>query len=802
MKTIIAIFKISISFLLVFLMGCSSSQWTGSGSHRFASKLNQQEYYITTIEFPSLATELDLGAGFDRDNLAYVYSRIGNYYRWKGNYPKDLAYQEKALGKVDCVNCLIKPYLRSQLALAYYYIGYYHKAVSQLLSAIDEMDTIDVDKLVIIEGYSRESPYYIRALINTYLSLNYYHDGSPAEAEQYARDAIEASYGYKRTEEYRLPMALGLRVLGIIRIDDGKAAEAVKYLQQSLSVLTDGTSEITRSRFYDIMNDQKLYLARAYFLLGEHDTAIDTLSNIDRPTHEFQWRAHLLKGMIYQDQKLTTQATVEFRESINELERARSVLGKHGFKISFMNNKQEPYSKIINTLYQLGRNDEAFVYAEKAKARAFLDLLANVDAIGQKDQETEILLKKEQALKEKIFVLQAKLEVHDTYRGQFDVNQKTDVELRSTQKELEVFYDRYMEKNLDFASIKTANILSVADIRRLIGNDLTIITYYYDDQNLYIWTVNKSSFKNIMKPLPIGGLESKVKIYRQMLLYDIIRSSKTVSHNLKTLENQLSELLLSDVMDEIDTEKIYIIPHGALHYLPFQALRYGSRYLVERYQVGYCPSANALQYVFAKRKERGVNILALGNPYLGKREMDLPGAEEEVRHLAKIFSNSKVLVQRDASEFQLKNLAGQYDIIHIASHAEFDSNKPLQSCLRLAASEKEDGRLTTKEVFNINLDAYLVTLSGCETALGKITNGDEVTGLSRAFIYAGTPSILGTLWRVHDESTKMLMEKFYLNLQRMDKFKALQLAQLDMLNDPVYGKPFFWAPFQITGDYY
>jgi CHAT domain-containing protein len=168
------------------------------------------------------------------------------------------------------------------------------------------------------------------------------------------------------------------------------------------------------------------------------------------------------------------------------------------------------------------------------------------------------------------------------------------------------------------------------------------------------------------------------------------------------------------------------------------------------------------------------------------------------------LSASKKLVGLFLSRcvFRLKNLAGRYDIIHIASHAEFDSKKPLQSCLRLAASEKEDGRLTTKEVFNINLDAYLVTLSGCETALGKITNGDEVTGLSRAFIYAGTPSLLGTLWRVHDESTKMLMEKFYLNLQRMDKFKALQQAQLDMLNDPVYGKPFFWAPFQITGDYY
>jgi hypothetical protein len=769
---------------------------------RLDVKLTEQEEYITRIHFPSLLAELELDAGFDRDNMGYVYSRIGNYYRWKGNYPKDLEYQKKALQAADCTNCLIRPYIRSQIALANYYLGSYDKAISQLHFGVKDLDNIDVDELATVRGFTRESPYYIRTLIYTYLALSYYQDGHPKEAEGFAREAIESSYGYKRTQEYRLPMALGLRVLGAISIDNDKAVDAVKYLKQSLKVLEEGGSEKSRKRYSDIINNQKLYLARAYYLMKDYDNAFNTLSDIARPTHEFQWRAHFLKGKIYHDQDRPVEAIMEFKKSINEVERARTVLGKHGYKVSFMNDKQKPYSQMIKTLFQLNRYDEAFLYAEKAKARAFLDLLANVEDVGKKDRETEVLLSKEKEFKDKIDELQTRLEVESEDDGHSVVKRDTRLALRSVKNELKLFYKRNTESNLDFASIKAAHILGIPEIQRLVDTDLSVINYYYDEKNLYVWAFNSSLSKSVVKPLPEGGLGPKVSIYRELLFHDIIRPSKDLTVRLEKLENQLFELLLGDILHEIKTEKIYIIPHKVLHYLPFQALRHETGYLVEDFQIGYCPSATALKYVFAKRKEKGVDMLALGNPDLGLKDMDLPEAEEEVIFLAKIFPNSKILIRKNASEKKLKALAGSYDIIHIASHADFNSMQPLESSLRLAATGEDDGRLTTKEVFDIKLNAYLVTLSGCETGLGKITHGDEVTGLSRAFIYAGTPSILGSLWKVQDEPTRMLMEKFYKNLRRMDKFNALQQAQLDMINDSKYGRPFFWAPFQIFGDYY
>jgi len=182
--------------------------------------------------------------------------------------------------------------------------------------------------------------------------------------------------------------------------------------------------------------------------------------------------------------------------------------------------------------------------------------------------------------------------------------------------------------------------------------------------------------------------------------------------------------------------------------------------------------------------------------------MQLPFAEIEVQDLKSIYPDARVLIGEDASEANFKQQAGAHGIVHVASHGEFNSNTPLLSCLRLSAGDGEDGRLETREIFGLNLDAYLVTLSACNTAIGKLTKGDDVVGLTRAFIFAGTPSILGTIWSVNDESTSIFMNHFYENLKEMDKLKSLQQAQIAMIRSEKYSNPYHWAGFQLIGDYY
>jgi CHAT domain-containing protein len=127
-----------------------------------------------------------------------------------------------------------------------------------------------------------------------------------------------------------------------------------------------------------------------------------------------------------------------------------------------------------------------------------------------------------------------------------------------------------------------------------------------------------------------------------------------------------------------------------------------------------------------------------------------------------------------------------------------NSAYPLYSGLLLSSSEKQDGELDVHELFTMDLNAYLVVLSACQTGLGHLTNGDELVGLSRAFIYAGTPSVISSLWMVEDESTSYLMEQFYNNLKKYNKAESLQKAQLQTKKK--YNNLRSWASFVLVGE--
>ena len=210
------------------------------------------------------------------------------------------------------------------------------------------------------------------------------------------------------------------------------------------------------------------------------------------------------------------------------------------------------------------------------------------------------------------------------------------------------------------------------------------------------------------------------------------------------------------------------------------------------------PSANALAYVKTDKPSKPGKLLALGNPDLNNQALDLPGAQKEAVQVASIFPASKSLVRKDASKEAVKDLGNGFSILHIASHGQFDADKPLNSGLLLAGNGTEEGRLTVSDLYKIRLDTELVTLSACETGLGKVASGDDVVGLNRGFLYAGARSIVSSLWQVDDAATEKLMTSFYKNLAKnMEKREALRMAQVE--TKKTHPHPFYWAAFQITG---
>jgi CHAT domain-containing protein len=266
--------------------------------------------------------------------------------------------------------------------------------------------------------------------------------------------------------------------------------------------------------------------------------------------------------------------------------------------------------------------------------------------------------------------------------------------------------------------------------------------------------------------------------------------------NAQGLLGQLYQALLAPAAEFLAAaSRLIIVPHGALHYLPFHALFDGQDYLIARHEVSYLPAASLLQYSRAV-PPGGTGCLVAGSSYGGR----LPFAVQEAQEIAQVWGQAP-LIEEQASLARIQAQAPACRLLHLATHGSFRADNPLFSGLWLA-----DGWLTTLDIFNLKLRASLVTLSACETGRSVLGGGDELLGLMRAFLYAGAASLLLSQWAVEDRSTGLLMRLFYNGLVNgLPKGAALRQAQLAFLpgqgGAEAFAHPYFWAPFFLVGDY-
>jgi CHAT domain-containing protein len=207
-----------------------------------------------------------------------------------------------------------------------------------------------------------------------------------------------------------------------------------------------------------------------------------------------------------------------------------------------------------------------------------------------------------------------------------------------------------------------------------------------------------------------------------------------------------------------------------------------------------------LRYTLERRpQEKNRKVLAIGNPDLGNRALDLPFAEREAATLHWNYADVTLLTSELATESWVREHIDEFGIIHLASHGEFDPINPLFSSVRLARDPANDGRLEAEEIFGLDLKADLVVLSACQTGLGDLQRGDDVVGMNRAFLFAGTHALLSSLWRVSDVATAIEMKQFYRDYGKLNKAEALRKAMLHVKGR--YPHPGYWGAFVLTGDY-
>jgi CHAT domain-containing protein len=260
--------------------------------------------------------------------------------------------------------------------------------------------------------------------------------------------------------------------------------------------------------------------------------------------------------------------------------------------------------------------------------------------------------------------------------------------------------------------------------------------------------------------------------------------------------NELYAWLIAPLKSSLTTRRIGIIPHSVLHYLPFAALTDGQRYFGEAYVLFSLPSASVLQFVHQTQHTADDRILALAG---SQTEPPLYYAEREVKTISR-HRNAHTLMGEQATESAFKHLAAQFPILQLAAHGELNTRNPFFSRVLLSSDEENDGALHVYEIYELDLSqADLVVLSACDTQLGKQSRGDDIIGLTRAFIYAGTPSVIASLWKVDDRATSDFMTAFYQQLRR-GKSKAAALQTARMQTREKYPHPYYWAAFVLTGD--
>jgi len=464
-----------------------------------------------------------------------------------------------------------------------------------------------------------------------------------------------------------------------------------------------------------------------------------------------------------------------------------------------MKDKIKVYEEMINLLIEMKDDKEAFNYSERARNRAFLDILGNQKIDFQSGVSKELSDREDDLIRE-IQIINSDLSSEEkkipSERKKELINDLSK-KLQKRKKDYGELLEEIKLNNPEYASCISVSPDKVENIQNLLDNETVFLEYFLGKEKSYLWVINKNNVKALSLNIKSDELNKEVKKYvednMKHMTVEKINSGKWKDGAGKFYNTLLKggEKLFKD------KKRLIIIPDGILNYLPFQILPDSTgKLVIDKYEIVYLPSGSVLKYCREKNKSSKNKLLAFG---LGDFSIPgyspLPYSKEEVNKISEFFNSHEIYMEKDMKLEKLYEKSGESSVMHFATHSILDTEAPLFSSLIFS-----DGQLEVYKAFGLNLSSNLVTLSACSTGLGEISGGDELIGLSRAFIYAGTPSVCVSLWDVADISTSELMEKFYYYLScGKCKSEALRLAQTDIRKK--YPHPFFWAPFILIGDW-
>lgn len=564
------------------------------------------------------------------------------------------------------------------------------------------------------------------------------------------------------------------------------------------------SSEILRKQQVPVRAaNARVLAAQCLQELQKNDAAVENAELALRELEGFHapWVAYQALNMLGRLKEwtgATQQAEESYLGAIAELESLRGNIKLDELRMSFGKDKYQVYENIVNLKLDRGDNLSSFEFVERSKSRTLIDLLErNLETVWEAETVETPRFQRIRKVREELNILYSRLsEAGTAARVTAAADKSTRREIERRENELVELLREAGSEKPGWASLQTMKPASVEDVQSMLQADELLVEYYTIGDKLQAFVIGPNRF-HVVRDIcsmaesraSLKGLSfqlSKFHLQPGYLSQHAGLLLTAVQHHLKDLHHQLLRPVLELAGQ---AKRLVIVPHQILHYIPFHALFDGTDYVIDRFDVSYGASASVLRFCRSRPPAPG-----------GGRDLILAAADEltpyindEVEALRSLLPNADVFVGVEATEENLRRHAPAAGKIHIAAHGIFRSDNPMFSSLRLG-----DNWLNLFDIFNLQLGAEITTLSACETGMSAVYEGDELLGLARGFLYAGTPSLVVSLWMVNDRSTAQMMRRFYEGLQAgLAKSRALREAILEVKS--AFPHPYYWAPFVLLG---
>lgn len=478
------------------------------------------------------------------------------------------------------------------------------------------------------------------------------------------------------------------------------------------------------------------------------------------------------------------------------LEEHRMAVPPDEYMAAFLTGKARLFRDAIRLVLEHGgpsASADAFRLAEQARGRALLDLLRHEDPHESRGADRK-LQREARRLEREIDGLASRMPSIERGANTDDANRRA-AEVSAREQRLRACLDKIAQDDPASVRLRRGAAPGLGEVQSALTEDETLVEYFLGDEELTTFVVDADGLhvqrRTLLRPVLRDVLRrASFQLDRpNLVVHPVPGLAKAMLPSAHAVLEELHRLLIEPIAPLLTRKRIVIVPHGELNGLPFHALGIGGRPLILEHEVIQAPSASIFIHCRRNHAKRARTTLLLGVP-----DEAAPDIRREVEQLSGFVPRNRCFIGAEASSRNLARYGRRARTIHIAAHARFDRDDPMESGVRLG-----DGWLTIPRIAALRLQPELIVLAGCATGKVSVTEGGELFGLARGFLQAGASAMVTSFWPVSDQATTAFMQSFHTRMaEGLAPATALRAAALAARDENPH--PFHWAPFTLMGD--